>query len=85
MSWLSDPYMPGSQEVAEQGLSPFMGIDAHIIGGAGGRGGQIGDFFYGDNRRPFTENGMWGVIRVLPRPTCLATTPIRRLDGARCG
>jgi hypothetical protein len=85
MSWLSDPYMPGSQEVAEQGLSPFMGIDAHIIGGAGGRGGQTGDFFYGDNRRPFTENGMWGVIRVLPRPTCLATTPIRRLDGARCG
>jgi hypothetical protein len=85
MSWLSDPYMPGSQEVAAQGLSPFMGIDAHIIGGAGGRGAQTGDFFYGDNRRPFTENGMWGVLRVLPRPTCLATTPIRRLDGAKCG
>ena len=85
LSWPSDPYQPGSQEVAAQGLSPFMGIDAHIIGGAGGRGGQLGDFFYGDNRRPFTENGLWGILRVMPRPTCLATTPIRRLDGARCG
>jgi hypothetical protein len=66
-------------------VAPYQGIDAHIIGGAGGRGSQTGDFFYGDNRRPFTEGGMWGVIRVLPRPACAATTPIRQLDGAACG
>ncbi len=84
LSWLRDPYMPGSQEVAAQGLAPYQGIDVHVIDGAGGRGKQTGDFFYGDNRRPFTEGGMWGVIRVLPKPTCVATTPIRRLDGAAC-
>jgi hypothetical protein len=84
LSWLRDPYMPGSQEVATQGLAPYQGIDAHLIGGAGGRGSQTGDFFYGDNRRPFTEGGMWGVLRVLPTPACAATTPIRRLDGAPC-
>ncbi|MEY2400611.1 MAG: hypothetical protein QOJ08_722 [Ilumatobacteraceae bacterium] len=84
LSWLRDPYMAHSQEVAVQGLAPYQGIDAHIIGGAGGRGNQTGDFFYGDNRRPFTEAGMWGVIRVLPTPTCIATSPIRLLDGAAC-
>ena len=29
LSWLRDPYMPGSQEVAEQGLSPFQARRAH--------------------------------------------------------
>ena len=63
-------------------MAPYQGIDAHIIGGAGGRGAQTGDFFYGDNRRPFTEGGMWGVIRVLPKPaSCDASSPIRQLDG----
>ncbi len=84
LSWLRDPYMPHSQEVATQGLAPYQGIDAHIIGGAGGRGSQTGDFFYGDNRRPFTEGGMWGVLRVLPTPTCVAITPLRQLEGAAC-
>ena len=84
LSWLRDPYMAGSQEVAEQGLSPYQGIDVHIIGGAGGRGSQVGDFFYGDNRRPFTEGGMWGILRVLPKPSCSATAPLRLLEGAAC-
>jgi manganese oxidase len=85
LSWLRDPYMSGSQEVSAQGVAPHEGIDVHLIGGAGGRGSQTGDFFYGDNRRPFTEGGMWGVIRVLPRPACGATSPLRQLDGAVCG
>jgi hypothetical protein len=84
LSWLRDPYQMGSQEVAEQGLSPYQGIDVHLIGGAGGRGSQTGDFFYGDNRRVFTEGGMWGILRVLPKPSCTATAPVRRLDGAPC-
>ena len=84
LSWLRDPYMAGSQEVAEQGLAPYQGIDVHIIGGAGGRGAQVGDFFYGDNRRVFTEGGMWGILRVLPKPSCSAIAPVRLLDGAAC-
>ncbi len=84
LSWLRDPYQPASQEVAAQSLAPYQGIDVHVIDGAGGRGKQVGDFFYGDNRRPFTEGGMWGILRVLPKPSCTATAPIRRLDGAPC-
>ena len=84
LSWPRDPYMPGSQEVAAQGLAAYVSLDAHIIGGAGGRAHQVGDFFYGDNRRAFTEAGMWGLIRVLPQPTCAAITPLVRLDLATC-
>ena len=76
--------MPGSQEVAAQGLAAYVSMDVHVIGGAGGRAHQVGDFFYGDNRRAFTEAGMWGLIRVLPQPTCAATTPLRVLDQAAC-
>ena len=84
LSWLRDSYQAGSQEVAEQGLAPYQGIDVNIIGGAGGRGSQVGDFFYGDNRRPFTEGGMWGILSVLPTPSCAATAPVRLLEGAAC-
>jgi hypothetical protein len=76
--------MSGSRETTAQGVAPFEGIDVHLIGGAGGRGSQTGDFFYGDSRRAFTEGGMWGVIRVLSTPTCAATAPVRRLDGTPC-
>jgi hypothetical protein len=34
----------------------------------------------GDLRRPFTQAGMWGVVRVLAPGA--AGCPIRRLDGA---
>ena len=53
----------------------------HIIGGAGGQGGLIGDMWYGDLRRAFTEAGMWGLMRVLPDDSCA----VRRLDGTACG
>jgi hypothetical protein len=52
-----------------------------IIGGAGGQGGLIGDMWYGDLRRPFTEAGMWGLLRVLPEESCA----VKRLDGTACG
>jgi hypothetical protein len=51
-------------------------VDAHIAGGAGGRGHNVGDHFYGDLRRPFTDAGMWGLQRVLD-PT--AGCPIKAL------
>jgi hypothetical protein len=84
LSWLRDPYQSGAQEVSTQGVAPYQGIDIHLIDGAGGRGYLLGDFFYGDNRRVFTEGGMWGVLRVLPTPFCTTTAPIRQLDEAAC-
>lgn len=80
MSWLRDPYMPHSQEVAEQAVSPTQGIDIHMIGGAGGRLRQTRDYWFGDIRRPFAEGGMWGIIRVVSDSKC----PIKALDTRTC-
>jgi hypothetical protein len=89
MSWLRDPYtnyvygagqIAQSQEVQSQGVSAYQGIDVHLIGGAGGRQHMVRDYWYGDRRLPFTEGGMWGVLRVLSDATC----PIRPLDTRDC-
>jgi len=80
MSWNRDAYMPGSQEVSQQVIAPFQGIDAHIIGGAGGRDARTKDYFYGDSRRPFVEAGQWGLIRVAPDARC----PVKPLPGRTC-
>jgi len=38
--------------------------------------------WYGDIRKPYTEGGMWGIVRVLAR-SC-TVLPIFRLDGSTC-
>ena len=80
VSWRSDPNLPHSQGVESRGLAPWESLDATILGGAGGVRHTVGDLFYGDLRRPFTNAGMWGLQRVLSDPTC----PIRPLDGLSC-
>jgi FtsP/CotA-like multicopper oxidase with cupredoxin domain len=80
VSWGSDPNLPHSQSVESKGLAPWESLDATILGGAGGIDHTVGDLFYGDLRRPFTNGGMWGLQRTLSDPTC----PIRPLDGRTC-
>jgi hypothetical protein len=55
-------------------------FDLELIGGAGGRQRETGDYFYGDVRRPFTQAGMWGLMRVMSDASC----PIRPLEGLDC-
>jgi hypothetical protein len=50
-------------------------VEAHAVAGG------IGDWFYGDLRRPFTVAGMWGLQRVLDPAGC----PMLGLDGHVCG
>jgi hypothetical protein len=78
--WAFDPEIPGSQEIASQGVGPNETFDAELVGGAGGLARSRGDFFYGDVRRPFTQAGMWGLMRVMSDPSC----PIKPLDGLTC-
>ena len=56
--------------------------EAGIMGGAGGTQQVAGDYFYRDQRRPFTAVGLWGLQRVLPYNTPLC--PILRVDGSTC-
>jgi Big-like domain-containing protein/multicopper oxidase len=81
LSWPNDPYVYNSEEKDSLGLGPWQKIDAHVIGGAGGRGASAGDYFYGDLRRPFSLAGMWGLLRVLSDSHAC---PIRPLDGLTC-
>jgi hypothetical protein len=78
--WAFDPEIPDSQTITSEGVGPYEIFDAELVGGAGGLARSRGDFFYGDVRRPFTQAGMWGLMRVMSDPSC----PIKPLDGLTC-
>jgi FtsP/CotA-like multicopper oxidase with cupredoxin domain len=78
--WLFDPEVSQSQLVQNQGLAPNESFDAELEGGAGGLMRSVGDYYYGDMRRPFTQAGMWGLMRVMSDPSC----PIKPLGGLSC-
>jgi FtsP/CotA-like multicopper oxidase with cupredoxin domain len=78
--WAFDPEISASQAIASQGVGPWETFDAEVAGGAGGLARTRGDFFYGDVRRPFTQAGMWGLMRVMSDTSC----PIKPLDGLDC-
>jgi hypothetical protein len=64
-----DMYIPKSEYTSNQALGPGESFDAKVVGGAGGGAStSVGDYFYGDLRRPFTQIGVWGLQRVLPAP-----------------
>ncbi|HUR84868.1 MAG TPA: multicopper oxidase domain-containing protein [Solirubrobacteraceae bacterium] len=79
-SWRIDPEIAQGNETTAQGMVAWEAFDLDLIGGAGGRQRETGDYFYGDVRRPFTQAGMWGLMRVMSDPAC----PIRPLDGLSC-
>ena len=84
LSWPIDQHIPMSSKVQTMALTPWESLDSKetIAGGAGG--GFVGDFFYGDLRRPYVQAGMWGLQRVLSPddPSC----PIESLNGnGGCG
>jgi hypothetical protein len=76
LSWRADNRITKGEVVAASALGPGETIDAWIQGGAGGPARATGDYFMGDLRRPFTQAGMWGVVRVLP-PGSAGLRPIR--------
>jgi hypothetical protein len=78
-SWNLDPRLTNDSAVQSRGIGAWETVDAAIIGGAGGPAHATGDFFYGDLRRPFTQAGMWGLLRVLPPGG--SGGPIKPLDA----
>ncbi|MBI4289272.1 MAG: hypothetical protein HY671_12710, partial [Chloroflexi bacterium] len=57
---------PGNAHFPARQFAPFVTIDAVLEGGAGGAIHAAGDYMYGDQRVPFLESGLWGIIRVSP-------------------
>jgi hypothetical protein len=83
LRWHVDPYVARSNTVAAQGLGPWESVTADLVGGAGGTAGAAGDYYYGDERRPFAQAGMWGLQRVLPAGIT-GSCPILLVDGSSC-
>ncbi|KQZ87450.1 hypothetical protein ASD62_17865 [Phycicoccus sp. Root563] len=82
LRWDEDPLVGRSPWMTAQGMAPWETFDLNVVGGAGGTAEVPGDYFYGDQRRPFTAVGIWGLQRVLPPST--GTCPILLVDGSTC-
>jgi hypothetical protein len=78
LRWPQDRHVDDSSWMTAQGMAPWETFDLDVVGGAGG--GQPGDYFYGDLRRPFTAVGAWGLQHVLPAGSC----SILRADASAC-
>jgi len=78
LRWPQDRHIDESNWMTAQGMAPWETFDLDVVGGAGG--GQPGDYFYGDLRRPFTAAGAWGLQHVLPAGSC----SILRVDASAC-
>jgi len=53
-----------SQLMSARTFTGGMMLDVELVGGAGGPNGNVGDYTYMDGRQPFTQAGMWGILRV---------------------
>ncbi len=62
--WPLEPKMRKSEQVFAHMLAPGYSFDVPVIGGFGGGYGIAGDFLFRDARMPFTQAGLWGLIRV---------------------
>ena len=70
-TWAWDAAIGHAEQLSNQSFGPMSSIDANVRGGAG----SPGDYFYGNIRRPFTDAGQWGLLRVSPP----GAGPIREL------
>jgi len=57
-----------SQLLSARSIAAGETMEVVLVGGAGGTNWYQGDYLYGDNRQPFTEAGMWGLLRIFPPP-----------------
>jgi hypothetical protein len=62
-----------SQLLSAKSVASGETLDVELVGS---NSGHRGDYLYGDARQPFTEAGMWGILRVLPAGTT-ALAPIQ--------
>ena len=64
--WQQEPGLAGTNLLSAATIGPLEAITIAPIGGAGGEEQLPGDYFYGDQRAPYREAGLWGLLRVYP-------------------
>jgi FtsP/CotA-like multicopper oxidase with cupredoxin domain len=76
LDWPLDPHISDSTRVTSRAVGPWETLDAWVTAD------RTGETFYGDLRRPFTEAGMWGLLRVYERDA--VGCPVQALDAPPC-
>jgi manganese oxidase len=76
LSWPRDASITGSALVQAQGFGPMQAVDASVA-----HVGDVGDSFWGDIRRPFTQAGMWGILRVCAHGQCSGLRELGKAGG----
>lgn len=79
-TWYEDAAVKNSELITADRVSAGTSFEAELQGGAGGKARAAGDYFVGDLRRPFTQAGVWGILRVLPDPTPATPAGIKQLS-----
>jgi FtsP/CotA-like multicopper oxidase with cupredoxin domain len=60
-AWPLEPGLAGAEQVSSVAVAPGAAFDALVTAG------EPADFLVVDERQPFTEAGLWGIFRVVPR------------------
>ncbi len=61
-----EPSRPEAMHLYSRTFGTRSNLDIILEHGAGGILGAPGDYLYGDQRNPFLEAGLWGIMRVSP-------------------
>ena len=74
--WDRQPYLDGSTRIgpnafslwegARMGVGPTSHFDLVLRNGAGGKSGITGDYLFHDASSGHFDNGLWGILRVVP-------------------
>lgn len=59
-----EPGMPGSEVLWGDVLAPGMTLNMEYLAGAGGELNATGDYLFLDRGQPFTQTGLWHIVRV---------------------
>ena len=60
-----DPYFAGSEGISTRAIAAWESFDVHLDNGV-----TEGDTVISDQRRAFTEAGMWALLRSVPKGSC---------------
>ena len=91
LAWPLDPALPTSIKTASRLVAARTTVEAIIPGGDKSPLKEPGDHFVGDLRRPFTNAGVWSLLRVVapganePTPVPLPGTPGADIPGGAPG
>jgi hypothetical protein len=64
-----------SQLMSARTITAGQKLDAELVGGAGASPAHTGDYAFLDSRQPFTQAGLWGILRVQPNHAGIIPVP----------